>query len=141
MLTGKLIHPEILGALGTLGHGSKVLIADGNYPLATQLGHSAQPVYLNLMPGVPTVTQVLEALLSAVPIEAACVMKPGRGREPEVFAEFRKLLEEAGLRAPLEKLGRFDFYAAASEHDVGLAILSADQRLYANLLLTIGVRA
>ena len=35
MLKGKLIHPEILDALGKAGHGSKILIADGNYPFAT----------------------------------------------------------------------------------------------------------
>lgn len=34
MLKGKLIHPDIMAALALCGHGDKVLIADGNYPLA-----------------------------------------------------------------------------------------------------------
>ena len=35
MIRGKLIHPEILAALAGAGHGSKVLITDGNFPHAT----------------------------------------------------------------------------------------------------------
>ena len=33
MLKGKMIHPEIIETLSLCGHGCKVLIADGNYPL------------------------------------------------------------------------------------------------------------
>ena len=36
MLKTRLLHPQILEALGEAGHGARVLIADGNYPLATQ---------------------------------------------------------------------------------------------------------
>jgi RbsD / FucU transport protein family. len=32
MLKTRLLHPEILAALGEAGHGAQVLIADGNYP-------------------------------------------------------------------------------------------------------------
>lgn len=35
MIKYKLTHPEILEALASAGHGSQVLIADGNYPFAT----------------------------------------------------------------------------------------------------------
>ena len=38
MLTGKLIHPDIMAALALCGHGDKVLIADGNYPLDSKSG-------------------------------------------------------------------------------------------------------
>jgi L-fucose mutarotase len=139
MLKGQLLHPEILGILGTLGHGSKVLIADGNYPLQTQLGPQAQPVYLNLSPGVPTATQTLEALLTAIPLEAAEVMMPADGDEPPIFAEFRTIINAAGSSAELQGLDRFAFYEAASAPEVGLGILTAEQRIYANILLTIGV--
>ena len=36
MLKYRLLHPELLRALGEAGHGARVLIADGNYPLATR---------------------------------------------------------------------------------------------------------
>jgi L-fucose mutarotase len=32
VLTTRLLHPQILAALGEAGHGATVLIADGNYP-------------------------------------------------------------------------------------------------------------
>ena len=138
MIQGKLIHPEILAVLGTLGHGSRVLISDGNYPVGTRSGDAAQ-VFLNLSPGILTVTQVLEAVASAVPIESSAVMVPDGGPEPPIFTEFRELLGAAGAPTELRSLDRLSFYDEASEPDVGLAIHTAEQRIYANLLLTIGV--
>ncbi len=62
-------------------------------------------------------------------------MSPDDGPEPPIFSDFRGLLP--GLE--LERLGRFPFYDAARAPGVTLAIATGDQRLYANLLLTIGV--
>ena len=42
MLKSKLIHPQILGTLGTAGHGSGILIADGNYPFSTRANPAAE---------------------------------------------------------------------------------------------------
>lgn len=136
MLRYSLIHPEILATLGTAGHGSKVLIADGNYPFTTGSNPAAKRVYLNLTPGIPKVTDVLAALVTAIPIEAAEVMVPDSGPEPPIFAEFRQLLPK---EIALKPLGRFGFYDAAKGSDVALVIATAEQRIYANILLTIGV--
>lgn len=135
MLRYRLTHPDILAALAGAGHGSTVLIADGNYPLSTGSGPLAELVYLNLAPGMPLATDVLSVLADAVPIEAATVMTPGEGEEPPVFAEFRSLLPDIEL----DTLGRFEFYEAARGPDLALAIATGEQRLYANILLTIGV--
>ena len=35
MLKGKCINPLIISALAHCGHGDKLLIADGNYPIDT----------------------------------------------------------------------------------------------------------
>ncbi len=135
MLTYPLLHPEILAALGAAGHGAQVLIADGNYPLATRSHPSARRVFLNLAPGVLAVTDVLRVLAGATPVEAAHVMVPDAGPEPPIFREFRELLP--GLE--LEPLGRFAFYDAARGPDLALAIATGERRVYANILLTIGV--
>lgn len=134
MLKGKLIHPELMAALALCGHGDKVLIADGNYPLDAKTG-AAKKVYLGLMPGKPTVTDVLEALQSVVNIEKAEVMDPADGTEPEIFGEFRTMLDGMAL----DKLGRYEFYDAACEKPVRLAISTGEGRVFANLLITIGV--
>ena len=75
MLKTALLHPEIMEALGGAGHGSQVLIADGNYPCSTTAGPNAQLVYLNLAPGLVTATDVLKVLVQTVPIEAAPATK------------------------------------------------------------------
>ena len=74
MLRHSLIHPQINAILGRAGHHAKVLIADGNYPASSKKGPNAEVVCLNLMPGVVTCAQVLEAVLSAVPIDAVNTM-------------------------------------------------------------------
>jgi L-fucose mutarotase len=135
MLKTRLLPPGILAALGQAGHGAQVLIADGNYPLLTRSNGAAHRVYLNLAPGLVTVTDVLEVLVNAIPIEAAHVMVPDTGEEPDIFAEFRRLLPDT----PLQALGRIPFYEAARGPDLALAISTGEQRIYANLLLTIGV--
>lgn len=135
MLRSKLLHPTILSALGTAGHGSKVLIPDGNYPFITGSNPAAEHVYLNLMPGMVEVTDVLKALLTAIPVEAAEVMATADGSEPSIWAEFRALMPDI----PLKPLERFAFYEAGRGRDVALVIATGEQRLYANLLLTIGV--
>lgn len=135
MLKTQLIHPTILAALGASGHGSGILIADGNYPFITRANPAAERVYLNFTPGLLTVTQVLEALVTAIPIEAAHVMTPDDGSDQAIFAEFRELMPDIKL----EKLKRFPFYDMARGSDVSLVIATGEQRVYANLLLTIGV--
>ena len=134
MLKGKLIHPEIMAALSLCGHGDKVLIADGNYPLDSKSG-CAEKVYLGLTPGLPTVTDVLAAVQSAVEIEKAEVMDPGDGTTPEIFSEFTKML---GGMAP-EVINHQDFYGECSKECVRLAISTGEKRTYANILITIGV--
>ena len=74
MLLHKLIHPDINGIIGAAGHHSKILIADGNYPASSAIGPEAELVSLNLMPGVVTCCQVLEALVSAIPFDAINTM-------------------------------------------------------------------
>lgn len=135
MLKTTLLHPEILYALGSAGHGSQILISDGNYPHATKSNPSAERVYLNLCPGVLNVTDVLKVIAGAVPIEAAHVMATADRSEPPIWDEFRALLPGQTL----VPLGRFNFYEAASEPDVALVIATGEQRIYANILLTIGV--
>jgi L-fucose mutarotase len=119
MLKTKLIHPEILNALGSAGHESKVLIADGNYPFGTGANPSAKRVYLNVAPGLVTVTDMLRRLVGAIPIEAAEVMLPASGDEPPIFTEFRSILPKD---ITLQPLGRFEFYGAARHRDLALVI-------------------
>ena len=67
MIRGALTHPHLLAALAESGHGTRVLIADGNYPFRTGAHPAARHVYLNLRRGLVSVTDVLEAMAATVP--------------------------------------------------------------------------
>jgi L-fucose mutarotase len=88
---------------------------------------------------------VLEALVSAVQIEGATVMETAKSGpyamkdDPPIWNEFASVLEGAGFDGKLDRLERFAFYEASGKPDVALCIATAEQRIYANLLLTIGV--
>jgi L-fucose mutarotase len=146
MLKHRLIHPKINEVLGRAGHHATVLIADGNYPASTARGPNAELVSLNLSPGVVTCTQVLAAVLSAVPVEKAnTMMYETTGpyaltEDPPVWAEYRRVLAEGGVHVPLVPVEKWEFYKAVTTPDHVLTIQTADQQRFANLLLTIGVR-
>ena len=145
MITGKLLHPEILLALAKAGHSSRVLISDGNFPHCTRRGPNSELVFMNFSPGLLSVTQVLETLVHIIPIEDAVVMKPNRSgpyamkSDPPIFTEFSDILSSAKTGVKIRGLERFKFYEQAASPDVCLTIATGEQRIYANLLLTIGV--
>jgi len=146
MLRHKLIHPQINAILGAAGHHSSILIADGNYPASSKRGPRAELISLNLMPGVPTCNQVLEAILSAVPIETIQTMQTEKSGpyaldgDPPVWDDYRRTIKSAGLDLALQPIDKWAFYDAVATADHVLTIQTADQQRYANILLSIGVR-
>ncbi|HEX7377311.1 MAG TPA: RbsD/FucU family protein [Pirellulales bacterium] len=141
-----LIHPKINEVLAAAGHHAKVLIADGNYPASTKRGPNAELVCLNLMPGIVNCTQVLTALLSAVPIDGINTMMYTPedpytlDGDPPVWEEYRAVIRAAGLKLPLEPIPKWDFYEAVQTPDHVLTIQTGEQQRFANLLLSVGVR-
>jgi len=134
MLFTKCIHPQILGALGKLGHGSWILISDGGYPHITHTPQTAEKVYLNLAQGILSVSQILETLKETVPIEEASVMTPPDGAHLPVHEDFQRIIPDVKFNF----IPQFDFYKTAKADNVGLVIASGDMRNYANLLLKVG---
>ena len=146
MLKHHVIHPSINAILGRAGHHVKVLIADGNYPASSTLGPNAELVSLNLSPGIVTCTQVLQALVTAIPIESANTMMYettgpyALSEDPPVWAEYRQVLQDANLDVPLVPIEKWAFYEAVNTKDHVLTVQTADQQRFANLLLAVGVR-
>jgi L-fucose mutarotase len=146
MLKHELIHPKINEVVGRAGHSSKILIADGNYPASTTLGPKAELVSMNLSPGVVSCDQVLAALLSAVPVEKISVMQPNKTgpfameNDPPVWGDYQATMKAAGVELELDRIERWDFYKEVDTPSVALVIQTADQNLWANILLTVGVR-
>ncbi len=134
MLKGECINPEINEVLAYLGHGSKILIVDANYPLREKSG-DAKKIYLGLRRGIPTSCEVLSTLHSAINIESAEMMIPTDGSKAECVEEFRG--ELCGI--PIKTLDRFEFYSAAmAPNAVALAISTGEQRTFGCILITVG---
>jgi L-fucose mutarotase len=146
VLKSQLIHPEITAILARAGHHAKVLIADGNYPASTAKGPNATLVSLNLAPGIVTCSQVLETLLTAIPVDAVNTMgipaddPYALQGDPPVWADYRRIVKAAGLSLELQPIAKWDFYEAVASRDHVLTIQTADRALWANVLLTLGCR-
>ncbi|MEX2212813.1 MAG: RbsD/FucU family protein [Phycisphaeraceae bacterium] len=146
MLKTKLIHPQILSALAGAGHHGSILIADGNYPASSKKGPNAELVHLNLMPGLVTCNQVLEAILSVAPVEQINTMmyelegQYALTEDPPVWAEYRATIDTAKLKLKLEPIEKWAFYDAVATADHILTVQTGDQQRYANVLLHLGVR-
>ncbi len=136
MMLSRIQQPDILSALGRAGHGSCVLIADGNFPVLTHSPASAAKVFLNLRPGMVRVTDVLEVLRDTIPIEEAIMMATPDGQAAAIHQELLKLLP-TGM--PLRSLPRAEFYNAVNRPTTALVIATGEEQRFANILITIGV--
>ena len=136
MIFSRMLHPDILSALGRAGHGSCVLIADGNYPVSTHSPASAAKVFLNLRRGLVKVTDVLAVLRDTIPIEQATVMATRDGQPAAIHQELFKLLP-AGV--PTRTLSRAEFYSTVNQPETALVIATGEEQRFANILITIGV--
>lgn len=146
MLKHQLLHPRINEILGRAGHHATILIADGNYPASTKKGPNAEVVSLNLAPGIVTCSQVLKAILSAIPIDSANTMgidesdPYAQAGDPPVWVDYRRILREAGASLELEPIQKWDFYQAVASDNHVLTVQTAEQALWANILLSVGCR-
>lgn len=139
MIYGALTHPQLLRALAAAGHGSKILIADANYPHTTGVNSRCELVSLNFAPDMLTATQVVEVLKEVIPIEKAEIMVPApdvERMEIPIHDDFKALLPDVEFG----EISRFDFYDTARTDDVGIIIATGERRLYGCIFLTVGVR-
>ena len=146
MLKTGITHPEILEALGSAGHLSKVLISDGNFPHRTVPGKNCKFVYANFMPGVLDATTILRGIASVIPIETVHVMAPetegayAMDHDPPIWESYRKVLaEDSDFDGELTAVTKPECNDLCRDDHVCLCIATGEQGLFANILLTIGV--
>ena len=136
MINGTIIHPKILHGLASAGHRSTILVTDAHYAAQTAVGPNATVVLLNLEPGTPTITRVVELLTGYVPVEKYTTMGTPDPEFDEVQQEMATMLGSTAAHAMLDREG---FYAAARSADLALCIVTGDTRRFGNVLLTVGV--
>jgi len=83
MKTGGILHPELLEVIGAAGHGDVILLADAGL----RIPERRRRLDLGVTCGVPTMAQVVEALVPELVVEAAMVATEFEDWNPEVYAD------------------------------------------------------
>jgi L-fucose mutarotase len=140
MLKGidRLLTPDLLFALASMGHGDEICLADANFPAA----HIAAGKPLIRLPGIDG-ARALKAVLSVLPLDgfvprpaAVMAVVGDPSAVPAVVAEYRAIL---GPDVGVEFVERFAFYDRARR--AFAVVATGEARKYGNILLRKGVIA
>lgn len=133
----KIISPELLKVLSEMGHGDELVIADGNFPSAT-LGKRVLRYDGNSVP------ELLNAILKLYPLDSyanfqVALMKIAKDgvHEPQIWSEYKDILEKSGESCQVEQLERFEFYERSK--NAYAVVASGEEALYANIIIKKGV--
>jgi L-fucose mutarotase len=140
MLKGipKEISPELMYALMSMGHGDEIVLADGNFPAASNTENLIRTDGLD-------VCTVLDAVMQFFPLDTfvddhavvMAVVDP-EADEPPIWNEFRSILDNAeGREVSLVPIERYEFYERS--RDAYCIVATSEEALYANLILKKGV--
>ena len=143
MLKGipKILSPELLKVLCEMGHGDRLVIADGNFP-SESMGKNAIVIRMD----GHGVCDVLEAVLEVFPLDTY-VEKPvnlmevmsGDDVETPIWKEYERLVatvDERGSSA-IGYIERFAFYEEAKK--AYAIVATGEGAQYANVMLQKGV--
>ncbi len=120
-----ILHPALSAAIARLGHGDLVVVADCGLPLPRDV----PVVDLALVHGVPRFTQVLDAVLAEIVVEACSAATEAEGTVVAAWLRERGL--EPGL-VPHEDL-------KAVLPEAVLVVRTGEATPYANAVLRCGV--
>lgn len=143
MLKGipKILSPELLKVLCEMGHGDRLVIADGNYP-AESMGKNAIVIRCDGH-GIP---ELLEAILKVIPLDAyvehpALLMEVPAGDpvKTPIWDTYKEIISRYDSRGAkiVGNIERFSFYDESKK--VYAILATGEKALYANILLQKGV--
>jgi D-ribose pyranase len=129
MLKSGILNPHVLSLLARVRHTNTLVIADRGFPFWPQI----ETVDLSLVDDVPTVLQVLAAVLPGFQVTQAYMAREfRRHNSPATQARFRKAF--AGVPLTFEPHVRFKRRVPGA---IGL-IRTGDTIQYANVILVSG---
>ena len=143
MLLGipKILSPELLKVLCEMGHGDRLVIADGNFP-AESVGKNCKVVRMD----GHGACEVLEAILRLFPLDSyvehpvnLMQVMPGDTVETPIWDSYKALVKKADARGEqtIGEIERFAFYEQA--RSAYAIIATGESALYANIMLQKGV--
>jgi len=143
MLKGipKILSPELLKVLSEMGHGDRLVIADGNFPTQS-MGKNVIVVRMDGH-GVP---EILDAILTLFPLDtyvekpvSLMELVPGDQVETPIWDVYKSIIKKYDDRGgdAVSQIERFAFYE--EDRKVYLIIATGESALYANVMLQKGV--
>lgn len=143
MLKGipKILSPQLLKVLCEMGHGDRLVIADGNFP-AESVGKDAIVIRMD----GHGACEILEAILQLFPLDtyvehpvSLMQVMPGDPVETPIWSSYEKLVAQADERRQdaFAQIERFAFYEEAKK--AYAIIATGEGALYANIMLQKGV--
>ena len=94
-----ILSPELMKVLMEMGHGDEIVLADGNFPAAS----NAQRLLRCDGHGVP---ELLEAVLTLFPLDiyldqpvALMSVVPGDDTKPTIWEQYRQIVKDSGEKA------------------------------------------
>ena len=143
MLKGipEILSPELLKVLCEMGHGDRIVIADGNFPSAS-VGKNATVIRAD----GHGAAEMLEAILTLFPLDSyvdapvsLMQVMPGDTVETPIWDEYREIVARVGGRdaSAIGEIERFRFYEEA--RTAYAIVATGEKALYANIMLQKGV--
>jgi len=132
----KNISPELLKILMEMGHGDEIVIADGNFPSASNAkrliradGLDVPPLLNDILTLFPLDTYVTHpvTLMEVVPGDPA----------PTIWHIYNNIIDKHSPQAEIAHIDRFAFYERA--RNAYAVIATTEAALYANIILCKGV--
>ncbi len=133
-----IISPELIKVLMEMGHGDEIVLADGNFPAAS----NAQRLIRCDGHNIP---DLLKAILKFYPLDnyvekpiTLMEVVPGDSVEPVIWNKYFDIIKKYNLKtAGVEYLERFKFYERA--RNAYAIVASSEMALYGNIILKKGV--
>lgn len=143
MLKGipKILSPELLKVLCEMGHGDRIVIADGNFPCES-VGKNSVVIRADGH-GVP---EILDAILKLFPLDtyvnkpiSLMQVVPGDNADTPIWDEYKEIVKKYDSRGEdvFDEIERFRFYDEASK--AYAIIATGESAIYANIMIQKGV--
>ena len=143
MLNGipKIISPELIKVLMEMGHGDRIVIADGNFP-SESVGRNAVVIRADGH-GVP---ELLDAILKLMPLDeyvdasvSLMQVMSGDNAKTPIWDEYKAIVKKYDSREEkaFSEIERFRFYEEAKT--AYAIVATGETAIYANIMLQKGV--
>ena len=132
-----IISPELIKILMEMGHGDEIVLADGNFPAAS----CAQRLVRSDGHKIP---QLLTAIIQFFPLDvfvehpvAVMAVVPGDSSRPQIWEEYRGIIQNHENLTDFEYVERFAFYARA--RNAYAVVATSENAPYGNIILKKGL--